>query len=104
MPNSNEFFDFLKSDNAALADLAKVIKKFLEVHGEVPTISKPSCTSCPRKWEEGEKHELTTIGLNQADLASLIEASADAAVIDKFLSELKGFISGVMLKGFTCGI
>lgn len=100
MPEFNEeFLNFLRNTPAVLADFMKVAKKFVEVHGEVPPGGAPPETSGPRRWEEGEAHELTTEGLSQADLDALIEASAEAAVIEKAITYLKGVVAGIMFKG-----
>ena len=93
---SSEFLNFLRNTPEALANMTKVVKTFMEVHGEVPAGGADPKTPGPRAWEESEQHTLTTVGLAQEDIDKLIEASAEAEVVEKFLSWLKGFASGVM--------
>jgi hypothetical protein len=100
MPDVNELFiEFLRKTPAAMADFARMVKAWLDVHGEIPAGGATPTTPGPRTWEEGEKHDLSTAGLAQADLDALIEASAEADVIEKFTAYARGFISGVMFKG-----
>jgi len=96
---SDEFLNFLRNDSAELANFVKVVKAFLEVHGDIPPGGATAEGVGPRDWKEGEKHPLQTVGIAQADLDALVEASAEADVVERFLSWARGALSGLMFGG-----
>jgi hypothetical protein len=78
-----------------------IAKKFAEImiawykHSNTPPPRIPQ--SGPQEFHAGETHELTTIGISDAELNAMYEKAGEAICKEKTIEYLKGFISGVMM-------
>lgn len=92
---ANDFWEFVKTSESALAHFAAVAKEFAK--GRDIEFTPPPAADGPKQWAAGDKHELTTVGISVKDLDALIEREADEAVKAQLRSFIHGLIVGATL-------
>ena len=88
-----QFEQWLMATPLALAKFVEVIKLWYENQGKLP----PEVPGeGPVEFKPGDKPQITTIGISNADLDALYHGYAQAVVKDKAIAVIKAFIAGVM--------
>lgn len=90
------FLEFLKTSKKGAKYFAEIIKEYNVQATNIPAAVAHDAGDRPKKWVEGQTHEMTTVGISDEDLNAITEEAADAAVVERFVAYIKGFVSGVM--------
>jgi hypothetical protein len=91
------FAEWLEKTPEALAKFAQIVKIWYDQSNEVPP--RIPSDSGPQEFKAGEKHELKTIGISDAELDAIYKGMGEAVVKEKALEYIKGFVAGVMIGG-----
>lgn len=93
-----QFAKLLADSPELIKNFAELIKKYLEVYGELPELNSVPETAGPHTHVEGAEVELTTKPLAIGDIEKLTKSAAEAEVVEKFLEQLPMLLASIVLK------